>query len=127
MRQAGVLAAAVLYALEHHVDRLTADHAHAAWLASAISGIEGLALATSRVETNMIIFRIDPALGSAAEFCAQLKERGLLVLPVAAQSVRAVTHLDVDTAAVHRAGAILEETAEELRKTPAGAAKGSES
>jgi hypothetical protein len=45
----------------------------------------------------------------------------LLVLPIAAQSVRAVTHLDVDTAAVQRAAAILEETADELRKTPAAA------
>ena len=125
MRQAGVLAAAVLYALENHIDRLTADHAHAAWLAAAIAGIDGLALSTPRIETNMIIFHVEPALGSAAEFCALLKERGLLVLPVAAQSVRAVTHLDVDNAAVQRAAAILEETADELRKTPAAAGKAS--
>jgi threonine aldolase len=115
MRQAGVLAAAALYALEHHVERLALDHAHAAWLAAAIARIEGLELSPSRVETNIVIFRVEPHVATAAEFCAVLKDRGLLVLPIGQRLVRAVTHLDVDGDAVRRAGAIVEAVTEELR------------
>ncbi len=116
MRQAGVLAAAALYALEHHVDRLVLDHAHAAVLAAAIVRIDGLELTPTRVETNIVIFRVDPQLSTAAEFCAILKDHGLLVLPIGERLVRAVTHLDVDADAVRRAGAIIEEAAaDELR------------
>ncbi|HEX4143100.1 MAG TPA: GntG family PLP-dependent aldolase [Pirellulales bacterium] len=115
MRQAGVLAAAALYALEHQFDRLAVDHAHAAWLAAAIARIDGLELCPARVETNIVIFRIDPRLATAAEFCAALKDRGLLVLPIGQRLVRAVTHLDVDGDAVRAAGAIVESTADQLR------------
>jgi threonine aldolase len=117
MRQAGVLAAGAIYALEHHLDRLTSDHAHAAWLAAAIAAVDGLQLSPPVVETNIIIFRVDPRLASAAEFCALVKERHLLVLPIGQQLVRAVTHLDVDLGAVHKAGSIIAETAADLRKS----------
>jgi threonine aldolase len=117
MRQAGVLAAAALYALEHHVDRLALDHANAAHLAEVIGRTDGLQLSPSLVETNIVIFRVDPLLATAAEFCAVLKSRGLLVLPVGQRLVRAVTHLDVDADAMRRAGAIVEATADELRAT----------
>ncbi|HEY1785863.1 MAG TPA: GntG family PLP-dependent aldolase [Pirellulales bacterium] len=117
MRQAGVLAAAALYALEHNVDRLALDHAHAAHLAEVIAHTEGLELCPSRVETNIVIFRVDAHLGSAAEFCAVLKDRGLLVLPIGQRLVRAVTHLDVNREAIRRAGAIVEQAAEQSRAT----------
>ncbi|HTU27679.1 MAG TPA: GntG family PLP-dependent aldolase [Pirellulales bacterium] len=115
MRQAGVIAAAALYALEHHIDRLVHDHTNAAQLAAAIARIDGLALAPPQVDTNIVIFRIDPPLASATEFCALLNERGLLVLPVGQRLVRAVTHLDVDAAAVRRAGEIIATSVDEFR------------
>ena len=63
MRQAGVLAAGALYALEHHVERLAVDHAHAADLAAVIARIDGLQLCPPQVETNIVIFRVAAAPG----------------------------------------------------------------
>jgi threonine aldolase len=111
MRQAGVIAAAALYALEHHVERLAQDHANARALAAAVRRIQGLAPIGEHVDTNMVIFRVAPALGTAAEFCERLKHRGLLMLAVAADQVRAVTHLDVDAGDTLRACEILADAA----------------
>jgi threonine aldolase len=107
MRQAGVLAAAALYALDHHLDRLADDHANAQRLAAGIRGIAGLTLTPDTVDTNILIFRVDPALGTAAEYAERLKARGLLVLATAPQAIRAVTHLDVSAADCDRAVEIL--------------------
>jgi len=107
MRQAGVIAAGALYALEHHVDRLAEDHAHAQILADAIRSVDGLALDPERVDTNIVIFRVDRALASAAEFVASLGRRGVLMLPVAVDKVRAVTHLDVGETDVRRAAEVI--------------------
>lgn len=114
MRQAGVLAAAALYALEHHVDRLAKDHAHAQTLAAAISKIEGLTLDPPDVDTNIVYFRVTPKLGTAAEFCQRLSERGVQLLPLDRQRVRAVTHLDVDGADIDQACDALAEVANRL-------------
>jgi len=111
MRQAGVIAAAALYALEHHVDRLVEDHANAQRLADGIRQIDGLRLRPEVVDTNLLFFHVDPALGTAAEFSARLKERGLLMLATAPTTIRAVTHLDVDGDDVERAIGILKEVA----------------
>lgn len=111
MRQAGVLAAAALYALDHHVARLADDHVQAQRLAAGIRRIEGLRLEPERVETNLVFFTVDPSLGSAPDFCARLKERGLLVSPFSATRLRAVTHLDVNAQDADRALEILAETA----------------
>jgi len=124
MRQAGILAAAALYALDHHIDRLADDHELAARLAQAIRGIDGLELRPDQIDTNMIIFHVDPALGSAADFCARLKSRGLLMLAMAPTLVRAVTHLDVDTSDVDRAAEILDEAARQRDGTPTKVAGG---
>lgn len=113
MRQAGVLAAAALYALEHHVERLAEDHANAARLADAVREIRGLDLVGDSVDTNILIFAVEPSLGTAAELCQRLKEHGLLMLAIGAQQVRAVTHLDVDKPDAVRAGEILAEVAEQ--------------
>lgn len=107
MRQAGVLAAAALYALEHHVERLSEDHANARRLADGAGGIHGLQLADETCETNLVFIRVDPALGTALEFAARLREQGLLMLATAPQTLRAVTHLDVTAADVDAALAIL--------------------
>jgi threonine aldolase len=124
MRQAGVIAAAALYALEHHVDRLAEDHANARLLADAVRAIDGLSLVGEAVDTNIVIFKVDSALGTAAELCEKLKTRGLLMLSIAAQQVRAVTHLDVDRAAAERASEILAEVAASASRTKVAAGKG---
>lgn len=95
MRQSGVTAAAALYALEHHVQRLALDHECARRLARGIAEIDELQLTPEQIDTNMLFFRVDPCLGTAAEFCDRLRERGVLMLPIAPQTIRAVTHLDV--------------------------------
>jgi threonine aldolase len=109
MRQAGVIAAGALYALEHHIQRLAEDHANAARLAAGVRQIDRLQVVGDAVDTNMLFFRVDPTCGTAAEFSARLKERGLLMLPTAPQTIRAVTHLDVTAADVDRAIEILKE------------------
>jgi threonine aldolase len=124
MRQAGVIAAAALFALDHHVERLAEDHAHAKLLADAVRAIDGLALLGDAVDTNIVIFKVDPALGTAAEFCEKLKARGLLMLSIAAQQVRAVTHLDVNRDATQRACETLAEVAARAPQTKATAGKG---
>lgn len=100
MRQAGVIAAAALYALDHNVDRLAEDHANARRLADGLRDIPRLRLEPETVETNMLFFCVDPALGTAADFAQRLREHGLLMLATAPQTLRAVTHLDVSPADV---------------------------
>ena len=124
MRQAGVLAAAAIYALDHHVARLAEDHANARRLADSVRGIAGLKLASDSVDSNIVIFNVDPSLGTGAEFCLRLKDRGLLMLAIAAQQVRAVTHLDVNEADTIQAGKIVAEVAERAPRQKAPAGKG---
>jgi threonine aldolase len=98
-----VLAAAALYALDHHIDRLAEDHANAKRLADSIRDIPGTKLAPPEIETNLLFLRIDPKLGTAAQIQARLRELGVLVLPTAAQTLRFVTHLDVNREQMERA------------------------
>ena len=111
MRQAGVLAAAALYALEHHVARLEEDHANARRLADGIARTEGLRLDPESIDTNMLFFHVGPALGTAAEFVARLRDRGVLMLTPGSDVIRAVTHLDVTAAHVDRAIAAIQQAA----------------
>jgi threonine aldolase len=120
MRQAGIIAAAALYALEHHIDRLAEDHANAKALGAVVRETKGLELVGDNVDTNIVIFRVDPSLGTAAEFCQRLKEEGLLMLAIGPQQVRAVTHLDVDAADTAKAAEILANVAQ---RKPAGKVK----
>ena len=111
MRQAGIIAAAALFALENHVDRLADDHANAQRLAEAIRQIDRLQLEPETVDTNLVFFTVEPSLGTAAEFASRLKGRGLLMLPTSPTKIRAVTHLDVNGNDVNRAIEILKEVA----------------
>ena len=95
MRQAGTIAAGALYALDHHIDRLVEDHEKARVLADAIRKTSGLTLDPDIVETNIVIFKIDPQLGTAGEFVASLKGEGVRLYEVGRYRIRAVTHLDV--------------------------------
>ncbi len=98
MRQAGIVAAAALHALDHHVDRLADDHAHARIIAGAVEDTEGLALEHGPVETNLVWIKVDPALGTARAVADRLKAAGILVSALGPQVVRACTHLDVTEA-----------------------------
>jgi threonine aldolase len=98
MRQAGILAAAGLIALEEMPDRLHEDHANARLLAEALAKIDGVTIDPAMVETNIIIFQLTGN-RSAPELAAQLKKRGILVSAFGPQAIRLVTHHDVDCAA----------------------------
>ncbi len=94
MRQAGVLAAAGLIALEKMPARLHEDHANARLLAEALSHMECVEIDLDAVETNIVIFKVKGEL-SAAELSARMKARGVLMSAVGPQAIRAVTHSDV--------------------------------
>jgi threonine aldolase len=95
MRQAGILAAAALYAVENNVERLAEDHANARHLAEAIAELPGIQLNPDEVETNIVIFDVDERLGTAADFVQQMRGHDVWILVIGPQRVRAVTHLDV--------------------------------
>jgi threonine aldolase len=97
MRQAGVLAAAGLIALEKMPARLHEDHANARLLAEALSNMEGVAIDLDTVETNIVIFRITAGM-TAADLVARLKARGILMSTVGPDAIRLVTHHDVSRA-----------------------------
>ncbi len=101
MRQAGIIAAAGVYALQHHVERLAEDHANARRLGQGLSEIEGVAV--DPVETNMVYFDVD-GLGLTAEgFVDRTLERGLRFSTFGETQLRAVTHLDVSRAQIEEA------------------------
>jgi threonine aldolase len=110
MRQAGVLAAAGLIALEVMPQRLGEDHANARFLAEAISRIPGLRV-THRVETNIVIFDVSGTGMTTQEFSASLKSRGVLINGINPVEMRLLTHYDADRAACERALAAIEEVA----------------
>jgi threonine aldolase len=103
MRQAGIIAAGALYALEHNIERMAEDHAHAKLIAAAVRDTDVLTLDPPYVDTNIVIFRVSAEWGTAAELCDELAQRGVLMMPFAPQKVRAVTHLDVTRQDVERA------------------------
>jgi threonine aldolase len=107
MRQAGIAAAAALYALDHHVERLAEDHRHARLLAQAVADTPGLRLDPPEVETNLVWFEVDPEAGTANDFAAALRQRGILVQVVGTHTIRAVTHIDVPAAGIERAAAAI--------------------
>ncbi len=109
MRQAGVLAAAGLYALEHNVERLAEDHALARDVARELARFEGLSCTPEEVESNIVMLRLAHPEHDPASLAAALAERGVLALPMSRTVLRFVTHLDVGPEDVRRLGAALEE------------------
>jgi threonine aldolase len=95
MRQVGFFAAASLYALDHHIERLAEDHANAALIADRLSGLPGIDLDRASVQTNIVIFTLTGPDADAAAFVAEGRRRGVLLVAFGARTVRAVTHLDV--------------------------------
>jgi len=103
MRQSGVLAAAALYALDHHYERLAEDHANARKLAAGLAEVPGLTLDAASVQTNMVFFDVDPSLGTGAQVAQKLRGAGVWVLPTAPRRIRAVCHLDVPASSIDEA------------------------
>ncbi len=93
MRQAGFLAAAGIYALDHHIKRLTEDHTHAKQIAEALKQKDFIGEILP-VETNILIFEVRGKY-TAASLAQKLKENNMLVIPISANQIRMVTHLDI--------------------------------
>lgn len=94
MRQAGIIAAAGVYALRHHVDRLEEDHGNARLLSRGLAEIPGICV--EPVETNILFFDVSGLGMTADAFCQRLLEQGVRMVPVERTRIRAVTHLDVN-------------------------------
>ncbi|MEO8080451.1 MAG: GntG family PLP-dependent aldolase [Caldimonas sp.] len=107
MRQIGSFAAAALHGVDHHRARLADDHAHARRLAEMLAGHAHVVLDLATVQTNIVVFGLGAGAVDASTFVARAGERGVLLNAFGARTVRAVTHLDVDGAAVARAGRVL--------------------
>jgi len=102
MRQAGILAAAGLFALEHNVERLAEDHALAREVAGCFEGFPGVSCDVARVETNIVNVRVVGGGMDSGALAGRLRERGVLALPMSREILRFVTHLDVGRADVER-------------------------
>jgi threonine aldolase len=96
MRQAGFLAAAGLYALDHHVERLEEDHRRARRL---YEGLTAAGFSAVRPQTNMVYVTVN----QANDTVSSLAEAGVLVVPVDTDTIRLVTHLDVDDSGINEA------------------------
>jgi threonine aldolase len=106
MRQAGVLAAAGLIALEKGPARLHEDHANARLLAEALSNLDGVEIELDAVETNIVVFKLTGE-RSATDLTNRLKARGVLMSSLGKNMIRLVTHMDVDRESCIRAAEVL--------------------
>jgi len=107
MRQVGIYAAAGLHALDHHRTRLVEDHANARRIATVLAQHPRVDLELASVQTNIIVFRLRADAPDAAVVVERARERGVLLFPFGARTLRAVTHLDVSAGQCERAAAIL--------------------
>ena len=114
MRQSGIIAAGALFALENNIDRLAEDHQNAQIFTEHVSRCDGAELDPASVDSNIVIFRIAPAIGSAADFCTTAKTKGIWMLPFGAQHVRAVTHLHISSDDADRAGNAIQQIFESM-------------
>ena len=103
MRQAGIVAAGGLHALDHHVERLAEDHENARALAHGLAEVDGVRLDPARVQTNIVIFEVDDAFA----LTGALHDAGVQVSPLGPERIRMVTHMDVDRAGCERAVAVV--------------------
>lgn len=105
MRQIGILAAACLYALDHHLTRLKDDHENARRLARFLNTFDGVDVDLEATQTNIVIAHFKTL--SAADFAERCLKNGLLCIPFSAQSVRFVTHLDISRKDIDKAITII--------------------
>ncbi len=104
MRQAGVIAAAGLYALEHNLERLEEDHANARVIAEGVEGTSGATLRKPAVPTNIVLF---DTRAPAAALAARMRDENVLVSTMGPHTMRCVTHLNVDAAGARHAAAVV--------------------
>ena len=109
MRQVGILAAAAIFGLDHHRERLAEDHAHARLLAETLAGSPAVRLDLSSVQTNIVVFHLAAGAPDAGALVARARERGVLLNAFGVRTVRAVTHLDVTREQTERAATVLRE------------------
>lgn len=109
MRQSGILAAACLYALDHHQERIAEDHLNARRLAQALSEFPQLQVETLEPSTNMVFFRWVGPNGSAETFLAACEKKGVRFGSVGGNRIRAVTHLDISAEAVEKTARVVRE------------------
>ncbi len=108
MRQVGILGAAGLYAIENNIERLADDHANAGLLAHGLAKINGIKIDPAATETNIVIFNIESEINLLAfEFLEVLKHYGVLMVPFGERTIRAVTHMNVNTVEVEKAVEII--------------------
>ena len=103
MRQAGIIAAAAQYALEHHADRLAEDHENARRLAEGAAELPHISIDLDVVQTNIVYMDVDPSFGTAGQLEDALRDEGVWMLALGERSIRAVTHLDVTREGIDRA------------------------
>jgi len=120
MRQVGIIAAAGIYALDHHTDRLGVDHANAKKLAQGLSQIDGVKIDPNTVETNIVVFDVSETDTDPYRIVESLKERGILMIPFGKALIRAVTHLDVTSEDIERAIGITADVFSSLKRMPGG-------
>ena len=112
MRQAGLYAAAGLYALEHHLARLADDHANARLIAQRLAASARIELDLATVQTNIVVFQLAADAPDATTFVARAQERGVLLFAFGARLVRLVTHLDASREQCERAAHTLVDIAD---------------
>jgi threonine aldolase len=114
MRQAGIIAAAGIVALEQMVDRLAEDHINARRLANGLAEIPGLAIDLDRVQTNIVIFELVSERLTPAELVARLSEKGVKLLAIEGRRLRAVTHYGIEADDIEFALAVMREVMEQM-------------
>jgi len=97
MRQVGIIAAAGIYALDHHIERLKEDHQNAKRLALGLKGLKGVSIDPEQVETNIIIFNIANTGMPPPQIAEAMKKNGVLIHPIGKTQIRLLTHLDVSS------------------------------
>ena len=108
MRQAGIIAAGALHALEQHRDRLAEDHDNAQRLREGCEACGPLAIRGNRVDTNIVICEVDETWASADKLAATLEAQGVRCFAIGPQAIRFVTHLDVDASQIEAACKIIQ-------------------
>ncbi len=115
MRQAGIIAAGALHALEQHRDRLVEDHDNAQRLREGCEACSPLSIRGNRVDTNIVICEVDEDWANADKLATALEEQGVKCFAIGPQAIRFVTHLDVDATQIESACKIIQR----ITNTPA--------
>ena len=115
MRQAGILAAAGLVAMDTMIDRLADDHANAKRLADGLANIDGLSVDPERIQTNIVIFEVAPTLATVQEFMGALDREGVKVSYPGEHTIRMVTHRHIDSGDVDETLSRVSDVAKQLR------------